>query len=293
VLKLLPLLHAGVPPAPHDLWHSWSFEPGVLLPVVLAAAMYAAGVRRLWHRAGAGRGITRRQTGWFAGGVLALLVALVSPLDKVSLALFSAHQTHHLLHVLAAAPILVLGYPLLASVWALPTPARRRLARWWVRARGFRAVCRALGHPLVIWTAHTVALWLWHAPGLYQSALHYERIHALEHASFVGTAIPFWWLLLRPDRRRRLPFGADLVYLFAAMMQSGALGALITLSGTAWYPEHAPWTPAWGLTPLEDQELAGLIMWVPASLIYLGALAAAFSAGMTRLDRERPALAPA
>ena len=93
--------------------------------------------------------------------------------------------------------------------------------------------------------------------------------------------------------RRRLPFGADLIYLFAAMLQSGGLGALITLSGTAWYPEHAPWTPAWGLTPLEDQELAGLIMWVPASLIYLAALSAAFSAGMTRLERERPALAPA
>jgi cytochrome c oxidase assembly factor CtaG len=290
---LFPLLHVGVPPAPHDLWHSWSFAPGVLLPVVLAAGMYVAGVRRLWNRAGAGRGITPRQTGWFAGGILALVAALVSPLDKVSIALFSAHMTQHLLLVLAAAPMLVLGSPLLAWVWALPTPARRGLARWWVQARGLRAVCRTLGHPLVVWTAHTVAVWLWHAPGLYQSALHYERIHALEHASFVGTAIPFWWLLLRPDRRRRLPFGADLIYLFAAMMQSGALGALITLSGTVWYPEHTPWTPAWGLTPLEDQELAGLIMWVPASLIYLGALGAAFSAGMTRLDQERPALAPA
>jgi putative membrane protein len=292
-MTLAFLFHTGVPPAPHDLWQSWSFEPGVLLSLGIVVAVYAAGVRRLWKRAGQGRGVTRQQTWWFAGCILALVVALVTPLDKVSSALFSAHMTQHLVLVLAAAPMLVLGSPLLATLWALPTRVRRALGRWWVRARVLRALCRSLGNPLVIWTAHTVALWLWHVPSLYQSALHYERMHALEHASFVGTALPFWWLLLRPDRRRRLPFGADLLYLFAAMMQSGALGALITLAGTPWYPEHAPWTRAWGLTPLEDQELAGLIMWVPASLIYLGALAAAFRAGMARLERERPALAPA
>jgi putative membrane protein len=287
------LFHTGVPPAPHDLWQSWSVEPGVLLGVTLATVVYGIGVRRLWRRAGRGRGVTRAQTRWFGAGVAALLVALVSPLDQVSTALFSAHMTQHLLLVLMAAPMLVLGSPLLAMLWGLPSDWRRTLGRWWARSPRLRAACRAVGHPLVIWAAHTAAMWAWHVPSLYESALHYEEMHALEHASFLGTALPFWWVLLRPDHRRRLAFGADLLYLFAAMMQSGALGALITLAGTPWYPEHAPWTPAWGLTPLEDQELAGLIMWVPASLIYLAALAATFAAGMTRLERERPALAPA
>ena len=292
-MSLALLLHAGVPPAPHDLWSAWNVEPGVLLALGSGSVFYAMGVRRLWRRAGPGRGVTRRQTGWFAAGIVALLAALVSPLDRVSIALFSAHMTQHLLLVLVAAPLLVLGSPLLAGLWALPAGGRRRLARWWHRAGLLRAICRALSHPLVVWTAHTAALWLWHVPSLYESALHYPGMHALEHASFIGTALPFWWLLLRADRRRRLPFGADILYLFAAMMQGGALGALITLAGTPWYPEHAPWTPAWGLTPLEDQELAGLIMWVPASLAYLLAVAAAFVRGMGRLDRERPALAPA
>lgn len=292
-MRIPVLLHTGVPPAPHDLWQSWSLEPGVLLALAIACGLYAAGVRRLWRRAGTGRGVSRAQVRWFGGGIAALLLALVSPLDQVSIALFSAHMTQHLLLVLVAAPMLVAGSPVHASFWALPARWRRGTARWWIRAHPLRAVWRVASHPLVIWTAHTVAMWAWHIPALYESALHYEHMHALEHASFIGTALPFWWVLLRPDRRRRLPFGADLLYLFAAMMQSGALGALITLAGTPWYPEHAPWTPPWGLTPLEDQELAGLIMWVPASLIYLGAFAAAFAGGMKRLDRVRPALAPA
>jgi putative membrane protein len=287
------LLHTGIPPAPHDLWQSWSFEPGVLLALLTTSALYTLGVRRLWRTAGPGRGVTRAQVGWFAGGLLTLLVALVSPLDQVSIALFSAHMTQHLLLMLVAAPMLVLGSPLLASLWALPRGARRAIGRWWGRARAVKAVWRRISHPLVIWAVHALAVWVWHLPSLYQSALHYDDIHALEHASFLGTALLFWWVLFRTDRRRRLPFGADLLYLFAAMMQSGALGALITLAGTPWYPEHAPWTPAWGLTPLEDQELAGLIMWVPASLIYLLALAAALVDGLGRMERERPALAPA
>ncbi len=289
----LPLLHVGVPPAPHDLWQSWSFEPGVLIGLALSAGLYTAGVRRLWRRAGRGRGVTVAQTRWFAAGLVALAVALVSPLDRVSIALFSAHMAQHLLLVLVAAPLLVLGSPFLAMLWAFPVHIRRRLGAWWLHAPLLRAAWRAVSHPLVIWTVHTLALWVWHVPSLYQAALHYEDVHALEHASFLGTALPFWWVLLRPDYRRRLPFGADMLYLFGAMMQSGALGALITLAGTPWYPEHAPWTPAWGLTPLEDQELAGLVMWVPASLVYLLALCAAFVGGMARMNRERPALAPA
>jgi cytochrome c oxidase assembly factor CtaG len=289
----LLLLHTGIPPAPHDLWQAWSFEPGVLTGLGVAGVLYAMGVRRVWRRAGRGRGVTSRQIRWFTAGMMTLVVALVSPLDQVSIALFSAHMAQHLLLVLVAAPMLVLGSPILAWLWALPAGPRHRLAAWWLRAEALRALWHAVSHPVVIWIVHTIALWVWHLPRLYESALHYEGMHALEHASFLGTALPFWWVLLRPDRRRRLPFGADLLYLFGGMMQSGALGALITLAGTPWYPEHAPWTPPWGLTPLEDQELAGLIMWVPASIIYLVALAAAFIGGLSRMDRDRPALAPA
>ena len=129
-------------------------------------------------------------------------------------------------------------------------------------------------------------MWAWHLPGPYQAALRSDGVHALEHASFFITALLFWWVLARPDYRRRLSFGADLIFLFTAAMQSGVLGALITFARQPWYPMHAEPASWWGLTALEDQQLAGLIMWVPASLAYLAAAAAVLLSGLARLDRK-------
>jgi putative membrane protein len=280
------LAHPGRPPAPHDIWQAWSWEPGVLLALGGSMWLYLRGMRTLWARAGRGRGVSRRQAGWFFAGVGVLFVALISPLDKLGTALFSAHMVQHLLLVLVAAPLLVLGAPTIAMLWAFPLGARRALGGWWHRTRWVRRTWWALSRPLVAWIAHTAAMWVWHLPGPYQAALRSDTVHALEHASFFITALLFWWVLARPDYRRRLSFGADLVFLFTAAMQGGVLGALITFARQPWYPMHAEPASWWGLTALEDQQLAGLIMWVPASVAYLGAAAAVLLSGMARLDRK-------
>ena len=265
------LAHTGRAPEPHDLWSSWTFAPAVIVGLALGAWWYARGVRRLWHAASPGRGIAYWRVGCFAGGIVALALALLSPIDAVATALFAVHMTQHMLLVVVAAPLLVAGDPGLATLWALDVPARRRTTAWWRGARTVPAVWHALRLPLVAWTLHVATLWVWHLPTLYGAALRDERIHVLEHAAFFLTALVFWYPVLERGRSRSR-IGVVVLYLFAAGLQCTVLGAAITFARHPWYIGHYATTAAWGLTPLEDQQLAGLIMWIPASLAYLVAL---------------------
>jgi cytochrome c oxidase assembly factor CtaG len=131
---------------------------------------------------------------------------------------------------------------------------------------------------------HVTALYLWHLPVLYQAALGDDLVHALEHASFFGTAWLFWWLILDEKGRRKLGDGAAVLFVFLAGVASGALGALLTFAPRALYPLQALGAGAWGLTPVTDQQLAGLIMWVPAGVVYLLTAAALFLRWMSGID---------
>lgn len=268
----IALGHPGTVPYPHDLWTTWSLEPAVLIGLFAAGWIYWRGVTSVWGRAGRGRGIAPWRAASYAAGLVALAVALVSPIDGVSSALFSVHMVQHLLLVMIAAPLVVLGRPHIAALWAMPRPARRAVARAWRRAPGLRTAWRLTSHPAVAWSLHTAALWAWHAPRLYEGAVRHEGLHALEHASFLLTALLFWWVLAGHGARRRIGFGGAMLYLFTAALQSVILGALLALSQLPWYQVHFGTTALWGLSPLEDQRLAGLIMWVPAGLVYLAAL---------------------
>jgi putative membrane protein len=264
--------HAGRAPEPHDLWASWTFAPVVIVGLALSIWWYARGVRRLWHAADVGRGIARWRVACFAGGILTLAIALLSPIDAVAAALFAVHMTQHMLLVVVAAPLLLAADPGLATLWALNVPARRSVTAWWRRSRALPSIWRALRLPLVAWTLHVGTLWVWHLPTLYGAALRDERIHVLEHATFVLTALVFWYPIVERARSRRYGFGTTVFYLFAAGLQCTVLGAAITFARRPWYIGHYGTTAAWGLNPLEDQQLAGLIMWIPASLAYLIAL---------------------
>lgn len=263
--------HTGRAPEPHDLWTSWTFAPVVVAGLAFGVWWYVRGVRRLWHAADVGRGIARWRVACFAGGILALALALLSPIDAVATALFAVHMTQHMLLVVVAAPLLLLGDPGLATLWALDVPARRGVTAWWRRTRVVPTLWRTLRIPLVAWTLHVGTLWLWHLPTLYGAALRDERIHVAEHAAFFLTALVFWYPVVERTRRR-FRVGTTILYLFTAGLQCTLLGAAITFARHPWYVGHYGTTAAWGLTPLEDQQLAGLIMWIPAGLAYLVAL---------------------
>lgn len=276
--------HDGRPVAPHDLWAAWSVEPWVVVPLFLSAWLYSRGVERLWRRSGAGRGVRRWEAACFAGGWLTLLVAMVSPLHAMGGALFSAHMVQHELLMALAAPLLVLGRPVVPFLWALPI-GWRRAAGGWAKRNPVRSGWRALTNPFAAWLLHAAALWLWHLPALYEATLASEAAHALQHASFLGTGLLFWWALVH-GREGRMGYGASVFYLFATAMHSGGLGALLTFAPRPWYAAYGATTAAWGLSPLEDQQLAGLIMWIPASLSYLAATLILLAAWMRESERR-------
>jgi cytochrome c oxidase assembly factor CtaG len=241
-------------------------EPSALLLILVAAWLYGRGVRAVWRQAGPNRGIRRWQVIAFAGGLIELIVAVESPLDELAASLFAAHMVQHLLLILVAAPLLVLGLPLVPFMWGLPEASRRGLARWWRRSGVLRGLWAVVSQPGVAFVLHSLALWAWHVPTLYETAIDNRIVHVFEHLSFLGTGLLFWWTLLHSGR---VGYGAGVLYVFGLAIESTALGALLTFASAPWYTSHLATTARWGLTPLEDQQLAGLIMWVPGGAVYL------------------------
>ncbi|APA89838.1 cytochrome c oxidase assembly protein (plasmid) [Paraburkholderia sprentiae WSM5005] len=265
----------------------WSLEPWVVALLALSIGAYLIGYARLRRRSRAQRrgvGARTQHLLAFAGGWSALLVALISPLDTLSGALFSAHMVQHESMMLIAAPLCVAGRPLAVWMWALPRGARLALGRL-VRARWFAGTWRCLSAPLVAWALHAVALWAWHAPTLFEAALAHPAVHALQHASFLLSALIFWWTVTG-DGARRGNGGHAMLSLFTTMVHTSALGALITLAPDLWYPSYVEPCAALGIDPLHDQQLGGLIMWVPGAMAYLvgGLLVAA--RWLSRADRQ-------
>ena len=284
-------LLAVQPPVPETWNQYWNWDQLFLVVLLLPYIFYARGVRALWRRAGRGRGVSYGRVAAFAAGMLTLFVALVSPVDALGEALLSAHMVQHLLLILVAAPLLVAGLSPVAAGWAIPRSGA--VARWWRRRTALRRVWSAISHPATVWLLQLVALWLWHLPALYQAALMNESIHILEHLTFLAAALLFWWTLLW---NRSLSRGAGTLFVFTTMLHSGLLGALLTFSQEAWYPLYNVTAYAWNMTPLSDQQLAGVIMWWPASLIYLAAtlaqVAAALRGSERRLTPRRVVTAP-
>lgn len=290
---LAPLLtrsawaHSGRPPTPHDLWSVWSPEPEALLAIGLLAVLYARGTGRLWRRAGIGRGLPRWRFYCFAAGIAALFLALISPLDAMGSALFSAHMVQHEVLMLVAAPLLILGTPLIPFLWALPLEWRRSLGRW-SKGRLMQRSVRVLTHPVSAWLLYAAALWIWHAPPLYEATLAGEWAHIAQHASFLGSALLFWWVLLHPTHFRRRAYGAAVLYVFTTAVHGSLLGALLTFAREPWYPSYAPSTAAWGLTPLDDQQLGGLVMWIPPGFLYLCIALTALGLWLRAIDARKP-----
>ena len=246
----------------------WSFEPWVLTCLALSLLLYAMGLARLWRKAGGPRGVGAWPAAAFAAGWLALCGAMVSPLDPLGHRLFSAHMVQHEVLMVVAAPLLVFGRPLAVWTWALPPGLRRQVGRA-VQHPAVAHPWRVLSDATVAWALHGIVLWAWHLPAWFEAALASEAIHTLQHVSFFGSALLFWWAPL--GAASRSGHGASMLYLFTTMVHTAALGALLTLAPTLWYPSYGPTAAALGFDPLEDQQLGGLVMWVPAGLAYLAA----------------------
>jgi putative membrane protein len=248
---------AAGPAGAHAVGEEASGAPWAALVITLlglSALLYVLGLARLWQHAGVGHGIARGRAAAFWLGWLTLAASLLGPLDHWATQSFAAHMLQHELLMLAAAPLLVLGRPLAAWTWALPSPARPVVGGA-LRAASWRRLWGWLSGATGAGALHALALWGWHVPAWFVLAATHPGWHALQHFSFLGTALLFWWAVFAGARRTP---GAALMLLFVTMLHSGALGALLTLAPVPWYGSG-----------LEDQQLGGLLMWVPAGAVYL------------------------
>jgi cytochrome c oxidase assembly factor CtaG len=224
----------------------WSFDPWIWSTLALLALL-------------------RPRSRWpFAGALLALFVALVWPLDVLSDGSLAAHMAQHMLLIAVAAPLLVLSRPMPWPAFGLPP-------------RGRKAFGRALGafarivRPRPAFALHAVAIWLAHAPRVVEWSIANRWVHLLVHACLLGTAAAFWWACLRA---RAAGAGEASVLALATLIHTGLLGALLAFAPRPLYAGYA----------LEDQQLAGLVMWVPGGLCYLVAGLALAAAWMPRAD---------
>lgn len=257
-----------------------------ILIVLSLAVAYVWGASRVWSVAGVGHGVRRREAWCFALAMIALAAVLGPWSDAIADDLFSAHMTQHVVLSIIVPPLIVLGSPEIAFTWALPRRTRRPVARAFARLG-------VLASPLIAWLLHAAAIWLWHAPALYEAALRHEVAHAAEHASFVGTGVLLWWRIIHPRGERRTAYAIGILSLFGTAMHTGVLGALFTLSHHVMYPAQAAGAARWGFTALEDQQLAGLMMWVVGGLLYVVAMSALFVAWLEPGARRRAARAVA
>jgi len=232
--------YCGEPPDPGTVWSHWRLDPTVLILLAAVAIGYGIAYARV-RVPDAGNPGLRRRARCFAAGWLLLTLGLVSPLCPLSVALFAARATQHVLLSALAAPLVALGRPL-----ALVAQA----CAW----RGPTIPCR----PLPASAAFALAIWLWHLPGPYAATFASTAAYWAMHVTLFTSALWLWRSLLD----REAPLVASLFAGTASAMQMGFLGALITLAPHALYPPHFLSTDPWSLSPLQDQQLGGAIMWV-------------------------------
>jgi putative membrane protein len=257
----------------------WDIATLLLLGSV--GALYYRGLVRLGDR-----DVVRPwyETAAFAGGWLALVAAVLPPLDSYAIRLFSVHMAQHELMMLVGAPLVTIGRPVPICLWGVPDRWRPAAAAVF-QGRWMLGGWRVLTVPVVAWALHGLTIWIWHLPALYDAAVASEGIHALQHAMFVGTAV-FFWYGLAYGRYGRLGYGAGVFYVFTTLVHSGILGALLTFASTPLYPIYQAPAAVLGIDPVADQQVAGLVMWVPAGIVLTLLGLALFAAWLGEAERR-------
>ena len=246
----------------------WSLDPLVVAGLLAAAAAWILAVRRVAavHPANPHPGF---RSWLFFGGLVAIAIALLSPIEAYEGQLFSVHMVQHMLLELVAAPLLLLAAPITLALRAASSAWRRRLLAvlhsWPVRVLSF---------PVVAWLLFAAVNWGWHFSVLYDQALENDLLHYFQHATFLAAALLFWWPAIGVDPSPwRLPHPVRLLYLFLAMPQNSFLGVALLSAPTVLYRHYATNVRDWGPTPLVDQQLGGTIMWVAGDLAFLAGMA--------------------
>jgi putative membrane protein len=264
----LPLTQDATP------WFTWNLDPILWLGMIGFVAAYFYAIGPLRQRCHLGPPATSRQVAYFLLGTLTLAFALVSPLDFVGdHYLFSAHMIQHMLLIVVVPPLWLLGAP----GWLLAPLFQREPVR---------QIARVITNPIVAFLLLNVALYLWHIPPLYSAALGNEALHIVEHLMYIALGVLFWWVVLSPvEEAPRVSRGVAIIYLFLACQPMVLLGALLTFAPAPVYLPYVAAPRITPLSPLTDQQLGGLIMWLPTNIPYLLALSVFFFTWVAEQDR--------
>jgi putative copper resistance protein D len=268
-------------PTPSTLLQAWTLDLSVWVPVVLAAVAFGW-ARLLVNRRHPTSPVSRwRLWSWLAG-LGAIILALASPIEAFDTTLFSVHMVQHLLLTMVAAPLLVLAAPI-TLLLRVSTPDTRR--RWILPVLHSRIVS-FISHPIVAWSLFAGVMWITHFSPLFDAALEDETLHRLEHALYLGSALLFWWPVVGADPSpHRLGYPARLFYLALGMPLSSFLGLVIFSAQTVLYPHYLTLERSWGPTPLDDQRLAGGVMWVGGDAAFVLALVIMVAAWLRHEER--------
>jgi putative membrane protein len=249
----------------------WTFDAWIVTPLVVSGLLFIVGWTRLRARSHGDTKRWWRRAALFAGGWGVVAAALVSPLHAAGERSFAAHMLEHELLMLLGAPLLVLAEPLVVMLWALPSGVRRGAGAL-VRSGGVSRLWARASEPFTATALQAASLWLWHAPVLFDLALGSPAWHAAQHLSFLVSSLLFWTAMLHRSTRPTMTMssrGVAALCLFATSIVSGALGALMAMSQSPWYAGYARLGMSpFGLTPVEDQQFAGLLMWIPGGLVH-------------------------
>ncbi|MDO8432385.1 MAG: cytochrome c oxidase assembly protein [Candidatus Binatus sp.] len=247
---------------------SWTIPRGTVATLLIIAVIYARGFGKL-HAQMPTR-FTLARLAAFLGGIAILLIAIASPMAALDDLLLQVHMIQHLMLMLAAPVLILAGWPAIPMLRGLPPRLGKAVLGPILRSRRVRALFIWLTSPPVAWIAFAAATWIWHAPVFFQLALRSEAWHAVEHGCFFATALMFWWPVVQPwPALRRGPRWTMIPYLLLADAQNSALAALFTFSNHLLYPLYANAPRVGGISPLEDQVVAGAIMWVPGSMFFV------------------------
>jgi putative membrane protein len=265
---------------------AWTWDPTVGLGLVLASALYGIGSYRYARRTTARRRPQRWRALCYGAGLGFVALALLSPIATFDGQLFALHMIQHMLLVLAAAPLIWLGAPGVPLLWALPAQERRGIGRLLRRGGLVHRLFATLTHPFVAATLYLGMLAVWHVPALYDAAQGPTVVHVLEHVLFFGSGLLFWWPIVHPTGgRRRLGYGGAIFYVAPALLEGTIIGALLTFASEPLYATYRAATRISSLSALEDQQLAGLIMWIPSASAYMVAIFVLL--GLFLRDEER------
>ncbi len=257
-----------------DVLRQWSFDPLALVVVLLPGVLYARGLRAWTSRRP--RPLHPLRVWSFYTGLFLGFLALSSPIDALADDLFTMHMVQHLIIMMLVPILVLLGAPTTPILLGLPRRFRQRAVRPLFRSRWARAAYGAVTHPAVAWGSFTGVNWGWHLlGGAYDAAVENGALHIFQHLTFYGSSLLLWWVLIDPrPLRSRLSYPLRGLVILGTLFQNIYLGAYITLRHDLLYTAYATPPRLWGLSPLDDQQSGGALMWVGGDTLLVIALVA-------------------